>query len=97
MSVLTERFDLGEALASVTPSYNIAPTQHVATVLSENGKRKKTILVMIGGCSTVSGRTVSCSPSTNEVSSLAYLIAIVSEVPTTSFLKVTGNGTVLRP
>jgi putative SOS response-associated peptidase YedK len=44
LNVLTERFDIGEAPSSITPSYNIAPTQHVATVLSENGKRKLEML-----------------------------------------------------
>ena len=44
LSVLTERFDIGESSTSVTPSYNIAPTQQVATVLSENGKRKLEML-----------------------------------------------------
>ena len=43
-SVLTELFDIEEAPSSVTPSYNIAPTQRVATVLSENGKRKLEML-----------------------------------------------------
>ena len=33
MSVLTERFDIEESPSDVTPSYNIAPTQQVATVL----------------------------------------------------------------
>jgi putative SOS response-associated peptidase YedK len=44
LNVLTELFDIEEAPSSVTPSYNIAPTQHVATVLSENGKRKLEML-----------------------------------------------------
>ena len=44
LNVLTERFDIEEAPSSITPSYNIAPTQHVATVLSENGKRKLEML-----------------------------------------------------
>ena len=44
LSVLTERFDIEEAPSSVTASYNIAPTQQVATVLSENGKRKLEML-----------------------------------------------------
>src|SRR4028118_1661418 len=44
LSVLTERFDIEDAPSSVTPSYNIAPTQRVATVLSENGKRKLEML-----------------------------------------------------
>ena len=43
-SVLTELFGIEEAPSSVTPSYNIAPTQRVATVLSENGKRKLEML-----------------------------------------------------
>jgi putative SOS response-associated peptidase YedK len=44
LNVLTERFDIGEAPSSVSASYNIAPTQYVATVLSENGKRKLEML-----------------------------------------------------
>ena len=44
LNVLTERFGIEEAPSSITPSYNIAPTQHVATVLSENGKRKLEML-----------------------------------------------------
>ncbi len=44
LSVLTERFDIEESPSSVTASYNIAPTQQVATVLSENGKRKLEML-----------------------------------------------------
>lgn len=44
LNVLTERFDIEEAPSSIIPSYNIAPTQHVATVLSENGKRKLEML-----------------------------------------------------
>jgi putative SOS response-associated peptidase YedK len=44
LSVLTERFDIEEFPSSLSPSYNIAPTQQVATVLSENGKRKLEML-----------------------------------------------------
>jgi putative SOS response-associated peptidase YedK len=44
LSVLTERFDIEESPSSLSPSYNIAPTQQVATVLSENGKRKLEML-----------------------------------------------------
>lgn len=44
LSVLTERFDIDEFPSSLSPSYNIAPTQQVATVLSENGKRKLEML-----------------------------------------------------
>jgi putative SOS response-associated peptidase YedK len=42
--VLTERFDIEESSTSITPSYNLAPTQQVATVLTENGKRKLEML-----------------------------------------------------
>jgi putative SOS response-associated peptidase YedK len=42
--VLTERFDIEESSTSITSSYNIAPTQQVATVLAENGKRKLEML-----------------------------------------------------
>jgi putative SOS response-associated peptidase YedK len=44
VSVLTEQFDIEDSPSSVTPSYNIAPTQQVATVLAENGKRKLEML-----------------------------------------------------
>ena len=44
LSVVTERFDIEEFPSSLSPSYNIAPTQQVATVLSENGKRKLEML-----------------------------------------------------
>jgi putative SOS response-associated peptidase YedK len=44
LTVLTERFDIEEFPSSLSPSYNIAPTQQVATVLSENGKRKLEML-----------------------------------------------------
>jgi putative SOS response-associated peptidase YedK len=42
--VLTERFDIEESSTSISSSYNIAPTQQVATVLAENGKRKLEML-----------------------------------------------------
>ena len=42
--VLTERFDIEESSTSISSSYNIAPTQQVATVLAENGKRKPEML-----------------------------------------------------
>ena len=42
--VLTERFDIEESSTSITSSYNIDPTQQVATVLAENGKRKLEML-----------------------------------------------------
>jgi putative SOS response-associated peptidase YedK len=38
--VLAERFDLDEYPSSLTPSYNIAPTQEVAAVVEEDEKRK---------------------------------------------------------
>ena len=41
---LAEQFDIEESPSSMTPSYNIAPTQQVATVLAENGKRKLEML-----------------------------------------------------
>ena len=44
VSELAERFDIEEPPSSITPSYNIAPTQQVATVLAENGKRKLEML-----------------------------------------------------
>ena len=44
LNVLTERLDIEEFPSSLSPSYNIAPTQQVATVLSENGKRKLEML-----------------------------------------------------
>jgi putative SOS response-associated peptidase YedK len=44
VSELAERFDIEETPPSMTASYNIAPTQQVATVLAENGKRKLEML-----------------------------------------------------
>ena len=44
VSELAERFDIEEPPSSITPSYNIAPTQQVATVIAENGKRKLEML-----------------------------------------------------
>ena len=44
VSVLAERFEIEDSPSSITPSYNIAPTQQVATVLAENGKRKLEML-----------------------------------------------------
>lgn len=37
---LVERFEIDEYPSSVTPSYNIAPTQEVAAVVEEDEKRK---------------------------------------------------------
>ena len=37
---LTKQFEVEEYPSSLTPSYNIAPTQQVAAVLVEDGKRK---------------------------------------------------------
>jgi putative SOS response-associated peptidase YedK len=42
--VLTEQFEIEESSSSIASSYNIAPTQQVATVLAENGKRKLEML-----------------------------------------------------
>ena len=39
-NVLAERFELDEYPSSLTPSYNIAPTQEVAAVVGEDEKRK---------------------------------------------------------
>ena len=44
VSVLAERFEIEDSPSSITPGYNIAPTQQVATVLAENGKRKLEML-----------------------------------------------------
>jgi putative SOS response-associated peptidase YedK len=44
VSELAERFEIEDSPSSITPSYNIAPTQQVATVLAENGKRKLEML-----------------------------------------------------
>lgn len=41
---LTKQFEIEEYPSSLTPSYNIAPTQQVATVLVEDGKRKLEML-----------------------------------------------------
>ena len=37
---LVERFEIEEHPSSITPNYNIAPTQEVATVVEEDDKRK---------------------------------------------------------
>jgi putative SOS response-associated peptidase YedK len=44
VSVLAEQFEIEDSPSSISPSYNIAPTQQVATVLAENGKRKLEML-----------------------------------------------------
>ncbi len=41
---LAKQFEVEEYPSSLTPSYNIAPTQSVATVLVEDGKRKLEML-----------------------------------------------------
>ena len=41
---LAKQFEVEEYPSSLTPSYNIAPTQQVATVLVEDGKRKLEML-----------------------------------------------------
>ena len=41
---LARQFEVDEYPSSLTPSYNIAPTQQVATVLVEDGKRKLEML-----------------------------------------------------
>ncbi len=41
---LAKQFEVEEYPSSITPSYNIAPTQQVATVLAEDGKRKLEML-----------------------------------------------------
>src|SRR5919205_2569326 len=41
---LAEEFQLDEAAFDLTPSYNVAPTQQVATVLEEDGKRRLEML-----------------------------------------------------
>jgi putative SOS response-associated peptidase YedK len=43
-NVLVERFDLDDYPSSITPSYNIAPTQEVAAVVEEDQKRKLEML-----------------------------------------------------
>jgi putative SOS response-associated peptidase YedK len=40
VNVLAERFQLDEYPSSLTPSYNIAPTQEVAAVVQEDDRRK---------------------------------------------------------
>src|SRR5215207_9566900 len=41
---LAEEFQLDEASVDLTPSYNVAPTQEVAAVLKEEGKRRLEML-----------------------------------------------------
>jgi len=43
-NVLVERFDLDDCPSSITPSYNIAPTQEIAAVVEEDEKRKLEML-----------------------------------------------------
>jgi putative SOS response-associated peptidase YedK len=44
VDTLAERFEIDDAPSSVAASYNVAPTQGVATVLIEDGKRKLEML-----------------------------------------------------
>jgi len=44
VETLAERFELDEYPSSISASYNIAPTQGVATVIAEDGKRKLEML-----------------------------------------------------
>jgi putative SOS response-associated peptidase YedK len=44
VETLVERFEINEYPSSITPSYNIAPSQGVAAVIAENGKRKLEML-----------------------------------------------------
>jgi putative SOS response-associated peptidase YedK len=44
VETLAERFELDEYPSSISASYNIAPTQGVATVIDENDKRKLEML-----------------------------------------------------
>ena len=44
VETLVERFEIDEYPSSITPSYNIAPSQGVAAVIAENGKRKLEML-----------------------------------------------------
>jgi putative SOS response-associated peptidase YedK len=44
VETLVERFEINEYPSPITPSYNIAPSQGVAAVIAENGKRKLEML-----------------------------------------------------
>jgi putative SOS response-associated peptidase YedK len=44
VETLTERFEIDDTPSSIAASYNVAPTQEVATVLVEDGKRKLEML-----------------------------------------------------
>jgi putative SOS response-associated peptidase YedK len=44
VDTLAERFEIDDAPSSIAASYNVAPTQGVATVLVEDGKRKLEML-----------------------------------------------------
>ncbi len=44
VDTLAERFEIDDMPSSIPASYNVAPTQGVATVLVENGKRKLEML-----------------------------------------------------
>ena len=44
VSDLAERFEIDEYPSSITPSYNIAPTQEVAALIAEDDKRKLEIM-----------------------------------------------------
>jgi putative SOS response-associated peptidase YedK len=44
VETLVERFEVDEYPSSITPNYNVAPTQGVAAVMAEKGKRKLEML-----------------------------------------------------
>ena len=44
LETLVQRFEIDEYPSFITPSYNIAPSQGVAAVIAENGKRKLEML-----------------------------------------------------
>ena len=44
VETLVERFEIDEYPSSITPNYNVAPTQGVAAVMAEKGKRKLEML-----------------------------------------------------
>ena len=44
VDTLVQQFEIAEYPSSITPNYNVAPTQGVAAVIAENGKRKLEML-----------------------------------------------------
>jgi putative SOS response-associated peptidase YedK len=44
VDTLVQQFEIDEHPSSLTPNYNVAPTQGVAAVIAENGKRKLEML-----------------------------------------------------